>query len=84
MPKSGPPIFFKKNQALSVIRHHSQLSSCTIPEKANDPILRLLSDRRTDRRTDEQTDGQTDESDFIEHCPTNVKRPTAMLTTTII
>ena len=76
--------FFKKNRALSVTRYHSQLSLCTIPKKANDPILRKLSDGRTDRRTDGQTDGQTDESDFIKHCPTNVKRPTTMITTTII
>ena len=34
---------------------HSQLSSCTISEKTNDPILRKLSDARTDRKTDGQT-----------------------------
>ena len=44
-------------------------------------ILRKLSD---DGRTEGQTDGQTDESDFIEHCPTNAKRPTTMITTKMI
>ena len=79
--------FFFKNMASSVIRDHGQPSSCTIPEKTNDPILRKLSDGRTDRRTDERTDErtdgrmdgqmdlQTDESDFIGHCPTNIERP---------
>ena len=43
--------------ALSVIRYYGQLSSCTIPEKTNDPILRKLSD--------EWIDGQMDKSDFI-------------------
>ena len=55
--------------APSVTRYHGQLSSCTISEKTNDPILRKLNDGRTDGRTD----GQTDESDFIVPCPTNVK-----------
>ena len=57
------PKFFFKNLASSVTRYHGQLSSCTISEKTNDPILRKLSD------------GQTDESDFIGRCPTNVERP---------
>ena len=60
--------FFFKNLASSVTRYHGQLSSCTISEKTNDPILRKLSDGRTD--------GQTDESDLIGRCPTNVERPT--------
>ena len=51
---------------------HGHLSSCAISEKANDPILRKLSDGRMDRRTD----GQTDETHFIGRCPTNVERPT--------
>ena len=52
---------------MSVTRYHGQLSSCTISEKTNDPILRKLSDGRTD--------GQTDESDFTGRGPTNVERP---------
>ena len=44
--------------------HHGQLSSCTISEKPNNPIIRNFSDR------------QTDESDFIGRCSTNVERPT--------
>ena len=34
----------KKILAASVTRYHDQLSSCTISEKANDPILRKLTD----------------------------------------
>ena len=62
--KFGPPNFFKKNLASSVTRYHGQLSSCTISNKPNDPILRKLSDGRTDG----QTGGLTDESDFIGRC----------------
>ena len=40
---------------LSVARYHGQLSSCTISEKASDPILRNLSDAATDGRTDGRT-----------------------------
>ena len=61
------------NQTSSVTRYHGQLSSCTISEKTNDPILRKLSDGRTE--TDRLTDGQTDEGDFIGRCPPNVERP---------
>ena len=65
-PNSGWQIFFFKNLASWVTRYHGQLSSCTISEKANDPILRKLSDRRTDgwrdrfrnRLSDEQMGGQ--------------------------
>ena len=32
-----------KNLAWSVTRYHGQLSSCTISEKNNDPILRKFS-----------------------------------------
>ena len=79
--------FFFKNLASSVTRCHGQLSSCTISEKTNDPILRKLSDGRMDGRTDgqkdrqsdtqadRQTDRQMDESDFIGCCLTNVERP---------
>ena len=62
MPKnlvSGPILvhlavvfFFFENLAPSATRYHGQLSSYTISEKTNDPILRKLSDGRTDRRTD--------------------------------
>ena len=59
--------FFFKNLASAVTRYHGQLSSCTIKEKTNDPILRKVSDGRIDR--------QVDQSDFIGHCPTNVEWP---------
>ena len=39
--------FFFKNLASSVTRYHGQLSSCTISEKTNDPILRKRTDRWT-------------------------------------
>ena len=45
-------IFFFKNLAPSFTRNHGQLSSCTISEKNNDPILKKVSDRRTDEQTD--------------------------------
>ena len=44
--------FFFKNLALPVTRYHGQLSSCTISEETNDPILRKVSDGWTDRRID--------------------------------
>ena len=37
--------------ASSVTRYHGQLSSCTISEKTNGPILRKLSEGRMDGRT---------------------------------
>ena len=46
LSKYNLSIFCKKNLASSVTRYHGQLSSCTIPEKTNDPILRKFSDRR--------------------------------------
>ena len=52
--------------ALSVIRYHGQLSSCTVSEKTNDPSLR----KRSDGRTDGLTDGR---EYLIERCPTNVE-----------
>ena len=61
-PNTGHNFFFK-NLALSVTRYHGQLSSCTISENTNDPILRKFSD------------GQADERDFIGRCPTKVERP---------
>ena len=54
-PKFGLPNSFFKNLGLSVTRYHGQLSSCTISEKTNNPILRKLSDGRTDGQTDGQT-----------------------------
>ena len=54
-------------RAVNITRYHGQLSSCTISEKTNDPILRKFSDGRTCR--------QSEESDFLGHCPTNVERP---------
>ena len=53
--------FFLKNLTLSVTRYYSQLSSCKISEKTNDPILRKLSDGETDRQAGRQTqmEGQT-------------------------
>ena len=45
------PNFFLKNLAPSVTRYHGQLSTCTISEKTNNPILRKLSDGRPDGRT---------------------------------
>ena len=47
---------FFKNLPSSVTRYHGQLSSCTISEKTNDPILRKLTDGRTDEQKDRQTD----------------------------
>ena len=64
--------FFFKNLASSVTGYYGQLSSCTILEKHNDPILTKLSDGRKDGRTN----GQTDKSDFTGRCPTNFERPT--------
>ena len=61
--------------APSVASYYSQLSSCTISEKTNDPVLRKLSDWWTDGQTDRRTEGQTDKSDFIGSCPTNVECP---------
>ena len=58
MPDSGPPIFRPKNLAPSVTVYYGQLSSCSISEKANDPILKKLSDGQTEGRADGQTDGQ--------------------------
>ena len=53
-PSVGPP---NQKLAPSVTSYHGQLSSSTISENANDPILRKLSD------------GQTGRKDFIECCP---------------
>ena len=47
--------FSPKNLVASVIRYHGHLSSGTISEKTNDPILRILVRAR---RTTGWTDGQ--------------------------
>ena len=52
-PDSGHQISLFKNLVASVTRYQGQLSSCTISEKTNDPIL-------SDRRMDGQTDGKAD------------------------
>ena len=43
---------FFKNLALSVTRYPDQVSSCTISEWTNDPLLRKLSDEWTDKWLD--------------------------------
>ena len=53
-PKIGLPIFFPRNLTPSLTRYYGQLSSCTILEKTNDPILIKLSDGWTDRQTEGQ------------------------------
>ena len=59
-PNSGRQFFFFfKNLASSVTSYYGQLSSCTITEKTNDPILRKFSDGQIDRWTDGQTDRWT-------------------------
>ena len=73
--------FFLQKSDSIITRYHGQLSSCTIPEKTNDPILINRSDgwmkgqmvRWTDGQMDRWTQGQT-ESDFIGCCLTNVER----------
>ena len=59
---------FSQKSGFVITRYNGQLSSCTLSEKTNDPMLRKLSDGQTDRQ-------QTDESDFIGRYPTNVERP---------
>ena len=52
-PNLGGQIFFSKIwlcQSLDIMICYTSWSSCTIPEKSNDPILRKLSDRWTDGR----------------------------------
>ena len=49
---SGRKNLIFKNLALSVTRYNGQLSSCTISEKTNDPILRKFSDGQTDGQRD--------------------------------
>ena len=83
-----PANFFFLKSGFVVTRYHGQLSWSTISEKANDAILRKLSDQRTDRPMEGHvpilgTDGQTDKSDFIGSCMTNLKRPIVLANTTM-
>ena len=66
-------LFFFKSLTSSFTRYYRQLSSCTISEKTNDPILRKLSNRWRDQGTDRQ-------NDFIGCCPTNIERPKKLKT----
>ena len=60
----------KNSEYAFLSRRDGQLSSCTILEKTNNPILRKVRDGRTNRKTDK--------SDFVGRCPTNVERPTLL------
>ena len=62
---------FYKNLASPVSRYQGQLSSCTISEKSNNPILRKFSDGQTDGLKE----GQTAEREIIGCCPMNVECP---------
>ena len=59
--------FFFKNLAPSVTKYHGHLSSCTISEKTNDPILRKLRDRQTNRPTNRPEWFHRTLSDNVEH-----------------
>ena len=68
--------FFFQNAGSSVTRYHGQLSSCTISEKTNDPILRKLSDGRTDGQTDRQTNRRTNAWEWLHRMLSdNFERP---------
>ena len=56
-PNSGRRFSFFKNVASSATRYHGQLSSCTILEKTNDPIVRKLGDRQKPGRVDGKSHG---------------------------
>ena len=56
-----------KTLSSSYTGYHSQLSSCKISEKSNDPILGKFSDG--------QTDEWTDKIDLIGCFPTDAKHP---------
>ena len=55
-----PLVFFFKNFTASVTKYHGQLSSCTISENTNDPILRKFSDGWTDVQIKWWADGHMD------------------------
>ena len=59
--------FFFKNLAPSVTKYHGHLSSCTISEKTNDPILRKLRDRQTNRLSNRPEWFHRTLSDNVEH-----------------
>ena len=50
--ENGEKPHFGPNLGLQILLDHDQLSSCTISEKTNGPILRKFSDGRTDGRTE--------------------------------
>ena len=50
----------QKRSKLGTARYHGQLSSCTMSDKTENPILRKSSDRQAGRQTDRETDRQTD------------------------
>ena len=52
--------FYFKILGSSFTRYHGKLSSCTIPEKTNDSILRKFSDVPKNEETDWRTDRRTD------------------------
>ena len=69
-PKIGLLIFPPRNLTPSLTRYYGQLSSCTILEKTNDPILIKLSDGWIDR-------GTGGKNGFIGYCPIKVELPTS-------
>ena len=50
----------QKRSKLGTARYHGQLSSCTMSDKTENPILRKSSDRQAGRQADRQTYRQTD------------------------
>ena len=58
--------FFSKIY-LSITRYYGQLSSSTISEKNNDPILRKLSDGRMDGQTNRPTNRRIDGREWLFH-----------------
>ena len=54
-PKFGLRKHFHKNMVLPVTRYPGHLSSCTISEKTNNPVLRRLSEGHTDGLMGRQT-----------------------------
>ena len=50
----------QKRSKLGTARYHGQLSSCTMSDKTENPILRKSSDRQAGRQTDRHTDRQTE------------------------
>ena len=73
-PNLSRRIFFFKNLAPPVTWYHGRLSSCTIPEKTDDLILRKLTDGRTDGRTDRQTDRRSDRQEWFHRTLSDLHR----------